>query len=82
MRGCFKNFFAMVGCFVLFLFSLLLLWVFWPQITDFVEERFGATEVEIDSAAPEALTSGYLGSGRVGEAMVLSPTMSSQRWVG
>ena len=40
--GCFKNFFAMIGCFVLLLIVLVLTWYFWPEIKELYDERIAA----------------------------------------
>lgn len=37
--GCFKNFFALIGCLVLLLIGLMLAWYFWPQIKGLYDER-------------------------------------------
>ena len=43
--GCFKNFFAMIGCFTLLVIAIVLTWLFWPQIKDAYEERFATHAV-------------------------------------
>ncbi len=40
--GCFKNFFAMIGCFALLLIAIVRTWLFWPQIKEAYEERFAS----------------------------------------
>ena len=40
--GCFKNFFAMIGCFVLLLIALVLTWYFWPEIKELYDERMAS----------------------------------------
>jgi cbb3-type cytochrome oxidase subunit 3 len=42
ITGCFKNFFAMIGCFTLLLIAIVLTWMFWPQIKEAYEERFAS----------------------------------------
>lgn len=42
MGGCFKNFFALIGCFTLLLIAIVLMWLFWPQIKEAYEERFAS----------------------------------------
>jgi hypothetical protein len=37
--GCFKNFFAMIGCLSLLLLAIVLAWLFWPQIRELYESR-------------------------------------------
>ena len=42
--GCFKNFFAMIGCLVLLLIVIVLTWLFWPQLKEIYEERFASRD--------------------------------------
>jgi len=42
IRGCFKNVFALIGCFVVLILAIVLTWLFWPQIKEVYEERFAS----------------------------------------
>lgn len=50
--GCFKNFFAMIGCFVLLVIGVILVWYFWPQIKDLYDERVTIAATGVVIATP------------------------------